>query len=229
MKKNHQLTTINEQIPDKTMKNHQLSTSNHQLTINHQPPMKELPMKLTAFTHLGFLINRIIDAAPGTDLSFPEILDAACDRQLIKLVASRYGHVADFYFLLSMPIRLKQMEAVLRDAAAGFRCGGDKPASSVSGLCLVLDIVLEAIQQQCSPPTSRLNIQASEVALFRRLLNSWRPVLHYFASVLGQNSQRVTEDVTGSNQKSIITHCSKGFKGFLGVFRNYIFRRLITH
>src|SRR5438477_7617256 len=98
-------------------------------------------MKLTSFTHLAFLINEIIDAGPDPDLSFPEILDAACDRQLIKLVSGSYGHVADFYFLLSRPARLEQMEAVPCDAAAGFRCGGDKPRSPVSGLCLVMDIV----------------------------------------------------------------------------------------
>jgi hypothetical protein len=157
------------------MKNHQPSNIKHQL-----------PMKLTDFTYLAFRISRIIDAAPDPDLAFHEILDAGSDGKLIKLVAARYCHLTDFSYLLSKPAVLQQMEAALCDATAGFRCGGDKPTSPVSGLCLVMDIVIEASQQRCAAIESK-------------------------------------------NKKSIITHCSKGFKGFLGVFRNYIFRRLITH
>ena len=116
----------------------------------------QLTMKLTAFTHLAFLINRIIDAGPDTDPSFREIFDAACDGELIKLLAARYGHLADFSFLLSRPARFQQMEAALRDAAAGFDGHGDQATGPLSGLCLVMDIVINAIQQQfrSSPPRS---------------------------------------------------------------------------
>ena len=150
-------------------------------------------MKLTAFTHLAFLINEIIDAGPDTDFSLTEILDAACDRQLIKLVIGRYGHLTDFYFLLSTPARLKQMEAALCDAAAGFRRDGDKPTSPVSGLCLVMDIVLEAIQRQCSPSNSRINIETSGGILRRYRLNGLRSVLRFFESVFAKTVKGVIQ------------------------------------
>jgi len=114
-------------------------------------------MKLTSLTHLAFLTNRIIDAEPDTDPSFREIFVAACDGELIKLLASSYGHLADFSLLLSEPSLLEQMEAAIRDAGSAFDSHGDKPTGPHSGLCLVMDIVIEAIQQQfhSSPPRPR--------------------------------------------------------------------------
>src|SRR6266566_9238231 len=77
-------------------------------------------MKLTSLTHLAFLTNRIIDAEPDTDPSFREIFVAACDGELIKLLAASYGHLADFSLLLSQPSLLEKMEAALRDATSAF-------------------------------------------------------------------------------------------------------------
>jgi len=128
-------------------------------------------MKLCSFTHLGFLLNWIIDECPDTDLSFKEIHDAAREGDLVGLLAKRYGHVADFGLLEPSP-GLEQMEAALRDAASGLegREGG-KLCVTQSGLCLAMAIVLEAIQQQfhlSDPPL----IEPEEDAA---LLPPWTP------------------------------------------------------
>jgi len=105
-------------------------------------------MKLTSLTHLGFLINWIIDERPATDLSFQQVHAAAREGRLIELLARRYGHIADFYYLRPRPgnlINLEQMEAALSDAACALE--GREPVAH-SGLCLALAIVLEAIQQR---------------------------------------------------------------------------------
>jgi hypothetical protein len=105
-------------------------------------------MKLTSFTHLAWLVNRIMHAGPDPDLSFQEIFAAARNGKLIGLLAARYSHIADLYFLLSRPSRLEQMEAALRDAASGYDGRVGKPSGPYSSLCLVMDIVIEAMKQQ---------------------------------------------------------------------------------
>ena len=105
---------------------------------------------LRSYTCLAFLVNDLIEAAPA-DLSYKEIFDAAGDARLISLLAERYGHIANFTWVTEPSIvDLEQMEAALRDAAAGYDGRVGKPTHSLSGLCLVMDIVLEAIQQQYS-------------------------------------------------------------------------------
>jgi hypothetical protein len=105
-------------------------------------------MKLNAFTHLAYLINRILRFGPDPDLSYREIFVAARDGELISLLARRYRHCADFCFLLARPGRLEQMEAALCDAASGFDGRMGRATGQCSSLCLVLDIVIEAMQQQ---------------------------------------------------------------------------------
>ena|SRR5947208_1992776 len=104
---------------------------------------------LCSFTHLAFLINWTIDERPANDLSFAEIHAAARIGRLVDLLAGHFGHIADFSLLLGNPTNLEQMEAALCDAAStleGREAG--KVCVSNSGLCLVMAIVLEAIQQQ---------------------------------------------------------------------------------
>ena len=117
-------------------------------------------MKLTSFTYLALLINRIIDQRPANDLSFPEIHAASRDGDLIGLLIRRFGHIADFYFIQCYPHRMEQMEAALSDAACALE-GGRRYEASNSGLCLAMAIVLEAIQQQFprfpSPPRQPTN------------------------------------------------------------------------
>ncbi len=108
-------------------------------------------MKLTSFTCLAFLVNRVIDARPDRDLSFHETFDAASERRLISLLVERYGHITNFTWVTQRDtVNVEQMEAALCDAAAGFEGRVGKATSPLSGLCLVLDIVLEAIQRQCA-------------------------------------------------------------------------------
>ena|SRR5438552_461938 len=108
-------------------------------------------MKPTSFTCLAFLVNRVIDARPDRDLSFNETFDAASERRLITLLVERYGHMANFTWVTQRDtVNVEQMEAALCDAAAGFEGRVGKATSPLSGLCLVMDIVLEAIQRQCA-------------------------------------------------------------------------------
>jgi len=108
-------------------------------------------MKPTSFTCLAFLVNRVIDARPDRDLSFNETFDAASEGRLITLLAERYGHMANFTWVTQRDtVNVEQMEAELCDAAAGFEGRVGKATSPVSGLCLVVDIILEAIQRQCA-------------------------------------------------------------------------------
>ena len=111
-------------------------------------------MNLSSFTCLAFLINRVIDAGPDRDLSYDEIFEAARDRHLIWLLTRRFSHIGQFSFVTHPGIEdIEQMDAALRDAAASFEGRVGKPSGPVSGLCLALDIVLEAIQQQLYRPT----------------------------------------------------------------------------
>ena len=108
-------------------------------------------MKPTSFTCLAFIVNRVIDARPDRDLSFNETFDAASEGRLIALLAERCGHITNFTWVTQRDtVNVEQMEAALRDAAAGFEGRVGKATGPVSGLCLILDIVLEAIQRQCA-------------------------------------------------------------------------------
>ena len=125
-------------------------------------------MKLSSYTCLAFLVNRVINANPATDLSFGEIWDATDEGRLINLLAKRYSHLAEFTFITHPGLaNLEQMEAALRDAAAAYqgRITQHAPDHSpnqkskiknrkCSGLCLVMDIILEAIQRQFCPRPS---------------------------------------------------------------------------
>jgi len=141
-------------------------------------------MSPSSLTCLAFLVNRVVDARPDRDLSFTETFDAASERRLISLLVERYGHMTNFTWITQRDtVNVEQIEAALCDAAAGFEGRVGRPTGPLSGVCLVMDIVLEAIQRQCSPAKSKITVQASEVALGRPLLNSCRALLHFFASV----------------------------------------------
>jgi len=113
-------------------------------------------MKLSSYTGLAFLVNRVINANPIADLSYDEIWDATDEGRLISLLADRYGHLAEFTFITHPGLaNLEQMEAAPRDAAAGYLGRIRRPDGPFSGLCLVMDIILEAIQQHfCQRPSS---------------------------------------------------------------------------
>ena len=125
-------------------------------------------MKLSSYTCLAFLVNRVINANPATDLSYDEIWDATDEGRLLNLLVTRYGHLAEFTFVTQSGINLEQMEAALCDAAAAYQGRVTQHAPDHSpnqnskfkiqkccGLCLVMDIILEAIQRQfCHGPYS---------------------------------------------------------------------------
>src|SRR5206468_1720174 len=104
---------------------------------------------LCAYTCLAFLVNPVIEARPVTDLSFDEIFDAVDHSRLVALLAERYSPIANFTWVTQPSIvNLEQMEAALRDAASPYEGRVGKATGPISGLCLVMAIILEAIQQQ---------------------------------------------------------------------------------
>src|SRR5437870_4724574 len=123
--------------------------------------MKTSKPSLTALTHLAFHINAMLDACPGFNLSYAEIHEAAEIGRLVELLAKRLrGHV-DLYLLTSDPEQLTSLEIALGAAAEVLR-GRERAKANISksGLCLVMAIILEAIQQQYdvwpAPPRSSL-------------------------------------------------------------------------
>lgn len=134
-------------------------TDSAALALFHATPTKrnnrKMKTPLCSYTCLAFLVNRVMDEAPDTALSFDEIFEAASDGRLIALLAWRYGHIADFTFATEPGfVDLEQMETALRDAATGFEGRVGRATGMVSGLCLVMDIVLEAIQRRVRRPAA---------------------------------------------------------------------------
>jgi hypothetical protein len=104
---------------------------------------------LYAYTALAFRLNDVIDARPDTALSYRETFDAAADGRLIALLAERYSHLTNWTWVTQgCAPHLEQMEAALCDAASAYEGRIARPTGPISGLCLVMTIVLQAIQQQ---------------------------------------------------------------------------------
>ena len=106
---------------------------------------------LCSYTCLALLVNRVIEAGPP-DLSYKQVFDAAWDGSLITLLTKRYSQLANWTWVTqASALHLEQMEATLRDAASAYEGRMGSPSGPLSGLCLVMAIVLEAIQQQYKP------------------------------------------------------------------------------
>jgi len=111
-------------------------------------------MKLSSLTALGFETNAFLDATPGLNLTFAEIHDAADRGHLVQFLAGRYADNADFSRLLKDPKELAAVNQALKDAASSvYGCERRKFGVSRSALCLVIAIVLEAIQQRFIAPS----------------------------------------------------------------------------
>src|SRR5258708_26255606 len=113
-------------------------------------------MKLSSLTHFGFLINSVLDTGPVIELGFAEIHAAARAGQLVEHLATRLGKISNFWMLLGNADELKQVDLALGAAAVAVE-GREAGVAGVrqNGLCLVLAIILEAIQQQfrgCASP-----------------------------------------------------------------------------
>lgn len=105
-------------------------------------------MRLSSLTCLGFETTAVIDKCPELNISFAEIHAAAERGQLIAFLRQRYGDYADLTLYNLDPAELAEAEAALRDAASALDGReGRKTGVRNNGLCLVLAIVLEAIQQ----------------------------------------------------------------------------------
>ncbi len=108
-----------------------------------------MKVPLHANTCLGFLVNDVIRANPQTDLSYKEIFDAASHGRLIPLLVERYGHLTNWTWVTEAhAARLEQMEAALCDAASAFQGRMGRQTGHLSGICLVMDIILETLQRQ---------------------------------------------------------------------------------
>jgi len=109
-------------------------------------------LSFTALTHLGFHITALLDTCPDCNLPFTAIHAAADLGVLLAYLDRRFRNEIDLYLILSDPDVLAEVELALT-TAAGSMYGRDisskgKKGKSSSGLCLVMAIILEAIQQQ---------------------------------------------------------------------------------
>jgi hypothetical protein len=111
-------------------------------------------MKLSSFTGLAFETNAMLDAYPDLSLAFVQIHNAADRGRLVEFLAQQFGDAADFSLLLSDQAELAAVNNALRDAASALY-GRERGTAGLSrnGLCLVVAVILEAIQQQFIPPT----------------------------------------------------------------------------
>ncbi len=106
-------------------------------------------MKLSSLTYIGFETNAVWDSCPDFELSFSQVHEAAEKGELITLLEERFGDEADFSNFEPGSTKREETEAALTAAAAALM-GRERKKTGVqnSGMCLVMAIVLEAIQQQ---------------------------------------------------------------------------------
>jgi hypothetical protein len=108
-------------------------------------------MKLLSFTSLAFSVNSVLDQNPATTLSFAEVRDSAKRGVLVQDLARRFGEQPDLSLLLSDEHELSDLNLALTNASNALegrvmrRVGVSK-----NGLCLVMALILEAIEQQFS-------------------------------------------------------------------------------
>jgi hypothetical protein len=105
--------------------------------------------QLCRFTHFALQLNRLIDRGPVREPAFSEVHEAAKGGRLVGLVASCSEHPEAFSLVFCGGADYEQLEAALRDGAMALE-GREMRKAGVEyrGLCLVMAIVLEAIQQQ---------------------------------------------------------------------------------
>lgn len=106
-------------------------------------------MRLSSLTYLGFETTAVWDSCPDIELSFDEVHTAAEKGALVKLLTTRFGDAIDLSLFELDKKELADTEAALSQAAAGL-CGRERRKTGVSesGICLVMAIILEAIQEQ---------------------------------------------------------------------------------
>ena len=99
--------------------------------------------------HLGFHINALLDTCPDQNLRFAAIHAAADLGLLVQYLDTSLRGQIDLGLLTSDPDDLARLNLALTDAAEGFY---DHDVSAkgrnANGLCRIMAIVLEAIQQE---------------------------------------------------------------------------------
>jgi len=106
-------------------------------------------MRLSSLTLIGFETAAVWDTCPDFELSFAEVHDAAQRGGLVALLRERFGEHADFSLFDLDAKELADTEAAFRDAASALE-GRERRKTGVSssGICLVMVIIFEALQQQ---------------------------------------------------------------------------------
>jgi len=140
--------------PVQTKNNKNTKLTMHALIQNSKTPIihPSIPMKLSSLTYLAFELNALLDICPNHDLPFTAIHDAADLGLLVEHLDKWFPGQIDLSLLLSNADELTQVEIALRDSAEGMY-GRDVSSRGrdASGLCLVMAIVLNAIQHQFIP------------------------------------------------------------------------------
>ena len=109
-------------------------------------------MMLSSLTGIGFEVNAVMSECPDFELTLEQVHGAARERRLIPLLKERFQEGADFSLLLSHADELAQVEAALGGASEALE-GRESRKVGIrnSGLCLVIALVFEAIQQRFCP------------------------------------------------------------------------------
>jgi hypothetical protein len=106
-------------------------------------------MRLSSLTYLGFETTAVWDVCRDFELAFAEVYEAAQKGKLIALLKDRFGDNADLSLFDLDQKERADTEAALRVAAEALE-GRERRKTGVqnSGICLVMAIIFEAIQQQ---------------------------------------------------------------------------------
>ena len=108
-------------------------------------------MKLSSFTSLAFNVNSVLDQNPKFKLPFAAVRDSAKRRMLVQDLARQFGEQADLSLLLSDVDELVDVNLALTNASSALEGRVmRKVGVSKNGLCLVMALILEAIQQEFS-------------------------------------------------------------------------------
>jgi hypothetical protein len=103
---------------------------------------------LVTLTFAGFMINMALDDGKGTDLSFEEVYSGLENGTLLIDLDRKYPETFDFSIYTPGSEREQGLLEALRGATGGIE-GRERRKTGVehNGLCLLMALVLEAIQQ----------------------------------------------------------------------------------
>ena len=105
------------------------------------------PVRLVDLTFTGFMINDALDDGKGNDLSFDEVYSGLERGSLLADLDHKYPDTFDFSPFPAGGDARERLLGALNDATGGIR-DRERRKTGVehNGLCLIMALILEAIQ-----------------------------------------------------------------------------------